>query len=118
LNFGHTFGHAIEKVTKISHGKAVSIGMVVAAELSVSKGLMTKEESNRLRNVLDKLNLPITTEGLDKDKAFEAMKHDKKREGNSVHFILLESIGKAQIQEITFDDLKIIIDDLCCTARN
>jgi 3-dehydroquinate synthase len=115
LNFGHTFGHAIEKVTKISHGKAVSIGMVVAAELSVKKGLMQKSESDRLRNVLKRMELPIDTAGLDKDKALEAMKHDKKRDGDSVHFILLENIGKAQIQGITFDELKTIIDDLCST---
>lgn len=116
LNFGHTFGHAIEKVTKISHGKAVSIGMVVAAELSVKKGLMHKSEADRLRNVLQKMNLPIDTTGLDKDKALEAMKHDKKREGDSVHFILLENIGKAQIQGITFDELKTITDDLCSST--
>ena len=113
LNFGHTFGHAIEKVSKISHGMAVSIGMVVAAELSVKKGLMQKSEADRLLNVLKKMHLPVNTVGLDKDKALEAMKHDKKREGDSVHFILLEKIGKAQIQEITFDELKPIIDDLC-----
>jgi len=116
LNFGHTFGHAIEKVTKISHGKAVSIGMVVAAELSVQKGLMQKSEADRLRNVLRKMNLPIDTAGLDKDKALEAMKHDKKREGDSVHFILLDTIGKAQIQSITFNELKTITDDLCSTS--
>ena len=116
LNFGHTFGHAIEKVTKISHGKAVSIGMVVAAELSVQKGLMQKSEAKRLKDVLKRMNLPVDTAGLDKDKALEAMKHDKKREGNSVHFILLEEIGKAQIQGITFDDLKTITDDLCSST--
>jgi len=113
LNFGHTFGHAIEKVSKISHGMAVSIGMVVAAELSVKKGLMQKSEADRLLNVLKKMHLPVNTVGLDKDKALEAMKHDKKREGDSINFILLENIGKAQIQEITFDELKPIIDDLC-----
>jgi len=117
LNFGHTFGHAIEKVTKISHGKAVSIGMVVAAELSVSKGLMLQSEADRLRMVLQKMNLPVDTTGLDKDKALEAMKHDKKREGESVHFILLKNIGNALIEGITFDDLKTIIDDLCSTTR-
>ena len=116
LNFGHTFGHAIEKVTKISHGKAVSIGMVVAAELSVQKGLMQKSEAKRLKDVLKRMNLPVDTAGLDKDKALEAMKHDKKREGDSVHFILLEEIGKAQIQGITFDDLKTITDDLCSST--
>lgn len=116
LNFGHTFGHAIEKVTKISHGKAVSLGMVVAAELSVKRGLLAQDQSDRLRKLLKNLQLPVDLIGLDKNAAIDAMKHDKKREGDNVHFILLNKIGSAQIQEISINELKAITDDLCSTS--
>ena len=53
LNFGHTFGHAIEKLTKVKHGEAVSAGMVLAAELSVKKNRLTAEASKRLASLID-----------------------------------------------------------------
>lgn len=116
LNFGHTFGHAIEKITKVPHGLAVSMGMVVAAELSVRRGLLSRADADRLRNVLKKLQLPVDM-NIDKDAALAAMKRDKKREGNTMHFVLLTSIGSSVVQEITMDELKTIVDDLCSNSR-
>ena len=58
LNFGHTFGHAIEKVTGVPHGQAVSAGMVLAAGLSHQRGLITASEKDRLCALLEQLNLP------------------------------------------------------------
>lgn len=116
LNFGHTFGHAVEKITKLPHGFAVSIGMVVAAELSVMRGLLSRADADRLRAVLQKLQLPVDL-NIDKDAALAAMKRDKKREGNTMHFVLLTGIGQSVVQEITMDELKTIIDDLCSNSR-
>ncbi len=113
LNFGHTLGHALEKVTGISHGSGVSIGMMFAAGLSVKRNLLAEGDAIRLRNVLISLGLPVTI-NCEKSKLKEAIHKDKKREGRGIHFILLKSIGKPVIQEIGMDELEEEIDnDLC-----
>lgn len=111
LNFGHTFGHAIEKIAKVPHGKAVSIGMVVAARLSVSRGLLSAQKAERLITLLNSLGLPTELE-LDPEKALAAMKRDKKRDGDKIHFVLLSDLGSADVVEITFDELKGIVTSL------
>lgn len=105
LNFGHTVGHAIEKVTGISHGKAVSLGMAAAANLSESRGLLSSEEKNRIINLLKKMKLPVKPD-IDKSMILDAMKRDKKREGSSIHFVLLDRIGSAVIEEISIRELE------------
>jgi 3-dehydroquinate synthase len=111
LNFGHTFGHAIEKTVGLSHGEAVSVGMVVASALSVRRGLLTEDEAARVEGLLRKLKLPTTIRG-NPDKILEALRKDKKREGVRVHFVLLEGIGRAIIEEISLDELRGVIADL------
>jgi len=111
LNFGHTFGHAIEKIAQVPHGKAVSIGMVVAAQLSVSRGLLSAEKAERMTNLLKALGLPTELE-LQPEKALAAMKRDKKRDGDKLHFVLLNDLGSAEVVEITFEELKEIVTNL------
>jgi len=108
LNFGHTFGHAIEKVTGMSHGEAVSRGMAIAAALSVKKGLLTLEEDKRLRALLNNLKLP-TYFGLEPKAVINAIAKDKKREGNWIHFVLLNGIGTAIVDKITVEELEDVI---------
>ena len=108
LNFGHTFGHAIEKVTGISHGEAVSRGMAIAAALSVKKGLLTSEEDKRLRTLLNNLKLP-TYFGLEPKAVVNAIAKDKKREGNWIHFVLLNGIGSAIMDKISVEELEDVI---------
>jgi 3-dehydroquinate synthase len=105
LNFGHTFGHAIEKVSGVVHGEAVSMGMVIASALSVKKGLLSAEEDQRLRTVLKNLKLPIRSEA-QSQKILEAITKDKKRAGDRIHFVLLNGIGKAVVEPITIKELK------------
>lgn len=105
LNFGHTWGHAIEKATKIAHGKAVSIGMVFAANLSVQRGYLSVDERDRIIKLLNDYQLPVVTKVNPKD-VFDALLHDKKREQNKIHFVLLRSIGDAFIEEIETNELK------------
>jgi len=105
LNFGHTFGHAIEKVTGVPHGQAVSVGMVLAAELSQQRGLITAHEKDRLCALLEQLNLP-TRITFDKDAVLEALGKDKKRENESVHFVLLNGLGRAVIADISLAELR------------
>jgi 3-dehydroquinate synthase len=105
LNFGHTIGHAVEKVTGLSHGRAVSIGMAAAAGLSESRGLLSYDDKERIIALIKNMGLPFTLTA-DKEKIMDAMKKDKKREGNSIHFVLLHGIGKAVIENISIKELE------------
>jgi 3-dehydroquinate synthase len=108
LNFGHTIGHAIEKTLKVPHGEAISIGMVVAAALSVKRGLLSQKKADRLTSLLKKLKLP-TSFNVNVDNVMDALGKDKKREDDFIYFILLEDIGKAVIQEIPIKELKTVL---------
>ncbi len=111
LNFGHTLGHAIEKLTGILHGEAVSIGMVMAANLSVRLGYLKESESLRLEKMLLSLGLPVKTD-LPMADIYTTLLKDKKRAGEMMHFILINSMGKAFIQEIQLDTLEKLLHDL------
>ncbi len=105
LNFGHTWGHAIEKVSKIPHGQAVAVGMVFAANFSVSQGYLDSADRDRIMSLLEDYQLPILAE-LDNNVVFDAMLKDKKRDKQSIHFILLHKIGKAFVKETDLETLK------------
>lgn len=111
LNFGHTFAHAIEKLTGILHGEAVSMGMVLASRVSFNLGMLTELEANRIEQVLLAYQLPVKP-NIDIALLFNAMKKDKKREGEEIHLVLLESIGKAVTKKVPYTELENMIDDL------
>lgn len=98
LNFGHTFGHAIESVTKYEeylHGEAISIGMMMAARLSELLGYLTNGDVGRIKRVLEKYELPIKLRSsLNILELNQAMQNDKKRENNILKFIVLKKIGE------------------------
>ncbi|MBA4417831.1 MAG: 3-dehydroquinate synthase [Syntrophus sp. (in: bacteria)] len=112
LNFGHTLGHALEKTMGIRHGEAVSIGMVAAARLSEAKGMVTKDDVARIERLLAHFGLPRTMI-IDREAVIDAIKKDKKRVGEEIHFVLLEGIGNARVTAITIEELKGVLDDLC-----
>jgi 3-dehydroquinate synthase len=105
LNFGHTIGHALEKTLGISHGAAVSVGAVMAARLSHQYGLLDRPAVQRIENLLARLNLPVQIE-FDPPAVFEALGKDKKRQGDKIKFVLLESIGCARVQDVTMEELR------------
>jgi 3-dehydroquinate synthase len=105
LNFGHTIGHAVEKVTGVSHGKAVSIGMSAAAGLSESRGILTQPDKERIIELIKNLGLPFELKA-DKQRILDAMKRDKKRDGGTIHFVLLHGIGKAVIEDLSIKELE------------
>jgi 3-dehydroquinate synthase len=110
LNLGHTFGHAIEKHSNnILHGEAVSVGLVIAAKISELLNLITNEEFTRIKNVLEKTGLPVTAD-ISQANLLEAIGKDKKRENNSVHFVLNRGIGNSEIREISFAELAILLE--------
>jgi len=108
LNFGHTFGHAVEKTIGLPHGEAVSIGMMVAAQLSGTRGMITENDVDRIRDLLSRFNLPIKAD-MGIEKIIDAMERDKKREGDGIHFVLLSKIGAAVVEKITIADLVRVI---------
>jgi 3-dehydroquinate synthase len=102
LNFGHTLGHALENQYTLSHGEAVAIGMAYAAKLS--QKISGFKNADRVIALLQKYGLPVDL-SFDKDKVINVVKMDKKKEADSIHFILLQKIGKAEIQQISIDQL-------------
>ncbi|MDR7925506.1 3-dehydroquinate synthase [Acidithiobacillus thiooxidans] len=100
LNFGHTFGHAIEAASGYGHylhGEAVAIGMVMAADLSRRLDLLRESEQNRIFKLIKAAGLPTLAPRLKTSVYLDFMKVDKKAEGGQIRFILLNSIGNALI---------------------
>lgn len=107
LNFGHTAGHAIEKLhgfTTISHGEAVGIGMVLIAKAGEKNGITEKGTANRIVNVLEKYHLKTEDTHALND-IITAMNSDKKRTGDAIRFILLRSIGDSLVQPIHKEEI-------------
>ena len=99
LNFGHTFGHAIEAATGFGpwlHGEAVATGMVIAAELSVRAKLLRPAEAARIRALVARAGLPVRPPALAPERWHELMSHDKKAAGGRTRFIVLEALGRAR----------------------
>ena len=104
LNFGHTFGHALEKAGRFSHGEAVSIGMALSAAISERRGRLAAGAHDRIIRLLKQLHLPCTA-SIDPQRLADAIRKDKKRAGDRIHFVLLDDIGKAAVEEISIDEL-------------
>ena len=100
LNFGHTLGHALENQYELSHGEAISIGMTYASLLS--EQLKGFKQAGRVVQVLEQYGLPTFAQ-FDKEKVISVLKMDKKKVKDSIHFILLQKIGKAVIEQISID---------------
>jgi 3-dehydroquinate synthase len=102
LNFGHTFGHAIEAATGYDgswlHGEAVAAGMVLASELSVRAAGLPAAESARVRALIRRAGLPIYGPGLDAERYLTLMARDKKVEAGLVRFVLLEALGRGALR--------------------
>ena len=97
LNFGHTFGHALENYHnyKKKHGHCISIGLVVESKIANLIGKLSNNEAKRIEALINKFNLPTTVEkNIDIDKIMEIMKIDKKARSQKPRFIILEKIGK------------------------
>ncbi|MEJ0102306.1 MAG: 3-dehydroquinate synthase [Bacteroidota bacterium] len=109
LNFGHTLGHALENQYELSHGQAISIGMTYASH--ISQQLNGFKDTEKVVNLLEKYGLP-TYAKFDKQKVFDVLKMDKKRERAEMNYVLLEKIGKGVITSIKLEELNKIINDL------
>lgn len=108
LNFGHTIGHAIEKLSnfELSHGTCVGLGVVAASYLSKIQGNITEEELSMIEQTLAHFGLKTRVEGFDAKEILAATKSDKKMVGSQVKFVLLQTPGDAYIyRELTDEQI-------------
>jgi 3-dehydroquinate synthase len=107
LNYGHTFGHAIEAVAdfQIGHGEGVAIGMSMAADLAVKLGMLDESDSKRQEALMEKLGLPYKLNAYDPQEIFRAMSKDKKVESGSLRLVLPNRIGEVTIKRDIDNDL-------------
>ena len=115
LNIGHTFGHAIEKLTGYgnwTHGDAVAVGMVLAARLSENMSLITPEDVQNIEEILTAANLPISLPNIDPAELLAAMQSDKKVKDRNIQLVLLKNIGEAFLTaDYSQEDLVNILRD-------
>ena len=107
LNFGHTAGHAIEKLHNfetVSHGEAVGIGMVIICTAGENNGMTEKGTAKRIATVLKKYNLPTEDENSLRD-IISAMNSDKKRVLDGIKFVFIKSIGEGYIKKVKTEDI-------------
>ncbi len=114
LNFGHTFGHAIEAGVGYGewlHGEAVAAGMVLAAELSRRQGLISVADVGRLRALLQLAGLPVDAPQLGASRYLALMSHDKKVVAGSIRFVLLRAIGQAFVAaDVRETDVRAVLE--------
>jgi shikimate kinase/3-dehydroquinate synthase len=121
LNFGHTVGHAIEKLTNYQeylHGEAISIGMVYAARLSVKLGRLSPDEAKRIERLLESFGLPVELpdrlKSLDAEIWFSAIEADKKRMNKEIGFITISKIGESHRENV---QIKSIVELIMADGR-
>ncbi len=108
LNYGHTIGHAVEKLKNFTllHGECVALGIAAAASLQKQMNLMTGEDFDKILNILKAFHLPVSTDGLEPNEVVTTTFNDKKMEAGKIKFILLNRIGEARIcKTVTEKDL-------------
>lgn len=121
LNFGHTFGHALESAAgyggRLLHGEAVSIGMVMAFDLSAQMGLCSRQEAARFQNHLEALGMPtrpssVTGMTWQADDLIQRMGSDKKVKDGKLTFILARGIGQAFVtQDVAVDAVSAMLSE-------
>lgn len=113
LNFGHTIGHGIENTYGygvVTHGEAVSLGMIRISQAAEQKGLMPKGVTEHLAGMLEKFDLPVTLADWQPEAVFQAITHDKKTRGSQIKLILLEEIGTAKIVTLPLVEVKDFLE--------
>jgi 3-dehydroquinate synthase len=99
LNFGHSFGHAIEAASGLAHGEAVAIGMALAFRFSARRGLCPAADAERVEAHLASVGLPARLSGIDPAPLAARMAQDKKNEGGRLRLVLARGIGAAFLDD-------------------
>lgn len=120
LNFGHTFGHAIETAQGYGtwlHGEAVAAGMVMAADLAVRLALLERSQAARLQTLLVRAGLPVSNPHIAPARLLELMRVDKKAERGRLRFVLLSAPGRALVRA-DVDDEAVLATIAACTPED
>ncbi len=115
LNFGHTIGHAVEKLKnfQLMHGECVALGSVAAAWISRERGLLTIADVEKICQGFEMFGLPISTEGLDAQAVLKTTRSDKKMEAGAIKFVLLEKPGSAFVDKtVSAEELLAAIEKI------
>jgi len=104
LNFGHTFGHAIEMQKGVRHGFAIASGMVLATEFSFKRRYINLVEKERIIRLLERFKL-LTELDLTGNQMEKLVLHDKKKTGTEIHFVFTQGIGKAIVEKVPVDEV-------------
>ena len=104
LNFGHTFGHAIELYCSFGHGYAVASGMELASRFSFKKGYITVSEYKRIISLLKTFSL-LRNYNIPDSQVSKLILHDKKKAGTNIYFVFTEGIGKAVVEKIPVNEV-------------
>lgn len=113
LNFGHTLGHAIEKLSKFQflHGECIGVGSILAARIAQNKGLITQEERDSIEHIFSCFSVPAITD-YDVNEVIATVHSDKKMASGQIKFILLEGIGNAFIsKDVSDNDMKKVLEE-------
>lgn len=103
LNFGHTYGHAIEMYKSFRHGYAVASGMALAANFSLSRGYISEAEYNRVTTLLRSFKL-LRRHDIPDDQISQLIMRDKKKSGNEIYFVFMTGIGKVDVEKIPISE--------------
>jgi 3-dehydroquinate synthase len=104
LNFGHTFGHAIEMQKGVRHGFAIASGMVLATEFSFKRRYINLVEKERIIRLLERFKL-LTELDLTGNQMEKLVLHDKKKTGTEIHFVFTQGVGKAIVEKVPVDEV-------------
>jgi 3-dehydroquinate synthase len=113
LNFGHTFGHAIEQMSgyRLLHGEAISIGMALANKAARKLGRQSKETGDRIEHLIKKFNLPTEMPGrMSVESLIDLMEKDKKRIGGKITFIIAPGMGKYEMIQLSPEKLVELVE--------
>lgn len=113
LNYGHTFGHAVESVTspRWTHGQSVAMGIVFAALLGFYKGLVSNVVVQRQVNLIKKAGLPTSLPKLDEAEAFKALNQDKKKSDGGLWFVIVKTPGNTRLVEVDDKTIRTVYRD-------
>lgn len=112
LNLGHTFAHAIEKLSsQMNHGEAVAVGTALAARLAVKLGLLPAEDAERIEHLLSSFGFSLTAP-IPVKRLVSAISKDKKSDGDAIHFVLPTAIGECEVRRMSINEIAALVETL------